>query len=309
MDPHSSNKMQVFIDTGSSSSPSNRASATEPSPSLELHNPLHFPSNATLGFNMTSLAPITINNITIWSSTPIQILRNDTKEELVVKPDGGLGSAFVDGWNKLPDELKVRELSCNLVAENTISFEDTQTDASTEHVINFDHHLRTTPEIASLSREISYTKNTFLLQASPHSNWETAGAMQIAPTGFMNHPPTAATSYIRSLELRLPINSVSSRFLTRLINGQYGLQDLRHLRLTIPVYWFKLRDMGTFDVFMLNIIGEGLEFACNGSCEIIGLEMGNTLTETERDNLQSMKERLANNIRFGCSAKKRGLLV
>jgi hypothetical protein len=119
-------------------------------------------------------------------------LRNDTKEELIVKPDGGLGPAFAEGWDKLPDELKVRVLSCNLVAEDTISSEDTETDADTERVINFHHHLWTTPEIASLSREIYYTKNTFLLQASPHSNRETA--WRIAPTGFMDHPPTAATS-------------------------------------------------------------------------------------------------------------------
>jgi hypothetical protein len=308
MDPQSSNNMQVSIDTGSSSPSSNPAIATEPSPSLELHNPLHFPSNATLGFKLTSLSPIIINGIAIWSSAPIQILRNDTKEELVVKPDGGLGPAFAEGWNKLPDELEVRVLSCNLVAEEPISFEDTETDADTEHVTNFNHHLRTTPEIASLSREIYYTKNTFFIQASSGSRRETT-AVQITPTGFMDHPPTAVTSYIRSLELRIPINSLSSRLLTRFINGQYGLQDLRHLRLTITVYWFELGDMDTFDVFMLNIIGEGLEFACNGSCEMIGLEMGNTLTETECDNLQSMKERLANKIRFGCSVKKQGLLV
>jgi hypothetical protein len=30
-----------------------------------LNNPLQFPSNATLGFKLTSLSPITINGITI----------------------------------------------------------------------------------------------------------------------------------------------------------------------------------------------------------------------------------------------------
>ncbi|KAF1958162.1 hypothetical protein CC80DRAFT_25750 [Byssothecium circinans] len=69
-----------------------------------------------------------------------------------------LGPAFSAGWKKIPDELKTQILGFNLTETEPISSADTSS------LLGLYHHLRMTPEIASLSREVFYTTNTFSMR-------------------------------------------------------------------------------------------------------------------------------------------------
>jgi hypothetical protein len=93
----------------------------------------------------------------IQSSAPVVFGNGDAAVYLV--PDAPLGLEFVAGWTKLPDELKVLILAQNLVFDESVRFRNWK--EITERVLF--PHLRMTPEIANLAREVFYTQNEFQL--------------------------------------------------------------------------------------------------------------------------------------------------
>lgn len=116
----------------------------------------------------TSSVPITFNGpVTIWSDGPITIMPV-AKVGLDIAPKTLLDSTFVQGWNKLPTELKMRILEFVLAYTpmGGKSMGSVFLKLNTCHMVNLIlHYLRITPEISELAREAFYQKNTFHLGA------------------------------------------------------------------------------------------------------------------------------------------------
>ncbi|KAF2114569.1 hypothetical protein BDV96DRAFT_647265 [Lophiotrema nucula] len=105
-------------------------------------------------------APIKVNqNLgqTVFLTSPTHIVLRPTGA-IDIESTAPLGADFERGWNKLPDELKVRSLAFNLVRKKAISsshyyFDDNDGfPPDTEN--QFLDHLRMTSEIAGLAQEI-----------------------------------------------------------------------------------------------------------------------------------------------------------
>ncbi|KAF1958223.1 hypothetical protein CC80DRAFT_503009 [Byssothecium circinans] len=122
--------------------------------------PHNVAGNTTVIVN--ALHEVIINGVKLRSATRIYVT---PLESTTIAPAAPLGSEFADGWKKLPDELKLKVLAHNLVDAEPLSAERCKLEG--EHMAdvttNLYHHLRTTPEIAALAKEVFYTENTFML--------------------------------------------------------------------------------------------------------------------------------------------------
>jgi hypothetical protein len=87
-----------------------------------IHNPMTL-VDPRLGQQVYSPSPINIQGVTIWSASPIQIIRADVPRDwptrVYLEPAASLGNSFARSWEKLPDELKIHILSFNLSSNRT----------------------------------------------------------------------------------------------------------------------------------------------------------------------------------------------
>ena len=148
------------------------------------------------------------------------------KHILRLSPTSRLGSSFVRGWNKLPEELKLMVLEHELVHKSgeiqirrshlsfDIDFVDTANDYFV-NVINFSmkanlyRYLSMTPEIARLARDVFYTRNYFMIFCSRPA----------APIHGLDLPPNSRL-LIRKLVLKVDFEE----------KGLQKLEDLAAVR-------------------------------------------------------------------------------
>jgi hypothetical protein len=135
--------------------------------SVSMHNPMRLSTSSPQG--MESVHPFKINGIIVWSAIPMYVLGVDSGDELTSDPIEELGASFISGLHKLPDELKINVLSFNVLHDHHISFmemDHMMKQMGLVAVKNFHHYLRTTPEIAELTRDVFYGQNRFYVRAS-----------------------------------------------------------------------------------------------------------------------------------------------
>ena len=97
------------------------------------------------------------------------------KHILRLSPTSQLGSSFVRGWNKLPEELKLMVLEHELVRKGGEIQQNDFVDTANDYfdIVNIfsmkatlHRYLSMTPEIARLARDVFYTRNYFMIYCS-----------------------------------------------------------------------------------------------------------------------------------------------
>ncbi|KAF1958222.1 hypothetical protein CC80DRAFT_546459 [Byssothecium circinans] len=176
--------------------------------------------------------PITINGLTIWSSTPIHIL---PKPEMTVSISTAqpLGPQFARGWNSLPDELKVRVFDfCvvdSYVKGAVHDFDKDHDNDDDESYQTLRHILRSTPEMASLACEAYYQKNVFALD--PIRYWSATTHRYFFG---MYYPNPSVGQLIRRIKYSMgDLHPDHIPLLNRLASGAYGLPNVKHMLLGV----------------------------------------------------------------------------
>ena len=245
-------------------------------------NPVHFqtPMRLSNGSSLTLVLSggLRINGpVLIHSSAPITITPIDeTSVDIASVAD--LGSNFVRGWNKLPDELKVRVLSFALHASLA---------TSTRHgVVTSDNfracyrsllkpRLENTPEIATLAKEAYYNINLVRLS----SNQRYLSSHGHGRRLHFRYPSPAVNSCIRRIAVHVNIRPQEWQYLMRLATGTYGFENVA--RVYIVLLWGHDSISGTesrilrynddkssllrdWDKFMTDTVGDGVAFKAGG---------------------------------------------
>ncbi|KAF2635720.1 hypothetical protein P280DRAFT_484386 [Massarina eburnea CBS 473.64] len=149
----------------------------------------------------------------ISSTAPITFFTTD--HPYTVSANVPLGSGFVKGWNKLPDELKLQILS------SVVSFPTSPMNFKSVELTKLEPFIFMTPEIRALSTELFYGKTTIL-----------------STLGVRKLPPLFAQPYVRKLELTMCLcdlglrnNNTAFAFLRRVSKGETNFQRLQHIRI------------------------------------------------------------------------------
>jgi hypothetical protein len=211
-----------------------------------------------IGCEIYSSSPIRVNGVTIWSAAPIRILDADDGG-VVLEPAASLGSFFALGWSTLPTEIKERILSYGLVTKSPRVYLGRRYASQDPYIKILFQRLRSTPEIASLSRDIYYKHNTFLLWPKHAANFHRS----------LMYPPVSVNGLIRSVQFVCDLDDTASALLTRFARGNYGFKNLRYLKLVFCPDYSHLRRRSGFSQFLHNTIEGGLEFGCEGDLEVV----------------------------------------
>ncbi|KAF2114315.1 hypothetical protein BDV96DRAFT_647021 [Lophiotrema nucula] len=202
---------------------SNNNNTTQPLPTMastkeevvEILTPMtiHPGSNLRIfSANPILLRPPYTEPFGIQAATPIRLHNTGSIE---VESTAPLDTRFVNGWNKLADELKVQILKHNLGCRPIHHY-----DARVKVNSKLLPHLQMSPDIARLAEETFYKHNTFVV--TPYgSHWDRRFA----------YPPRRVNTYIRRLSIVTDMDS-DWALLRKLARGDYGFENLRHVTLT-----------------------------------------------------------------------------
>jgi len=282
--------------------PSNTSPAGPENEVFRLHTPMHLIPAVGSVRAVSSPTPFMINGVKIWSSAPIHIYDGGGEFSVCLQPADALGADFVDGWHKLPDELKVRVLAFNLSHEMEIDYHRSLNQGY--DITNFGHHLRSTPEIASFARDLYYARNTFRLRQQNYPF--NARPSQANGGQYLAYPRRPLNSLVRSIILELSSIHLDLRHARRLANGDCGFENLRHIEVQIDMYlpfrWERRNP----------VIEDGqrnpVRFGCEGSVEFKN-RFDEEDTEEEQQIRSAARERIQLMFFFGCNKNKRGVVA
>jgi hypothetical protein len=247
---------------------------------------------------VSSPTPFMLNGVKVWSSAPIHIYDAGGSRTIQVEPLDALGAEFVRGWHKLPDELKVRVLEFNVTAQSPISYYASIANNGCD-VGNLWHHLKATPEIAGLSRDIYYTRNTFLLR--DHSCTFTGWPYQ-ADARYLAYPPRSLNVLIRSITLEYGSTEISLTHVRRLASGACGFENLRYVKILILVYLTRAPNAAMIEDGQRKPVR-----FCEGG--IKSRSMDDDETSEARQKRKQLLASLKSIFVFGCSKDKRGVIA
>jgi hypothetical protein len=98
---------------GLQSTPISRENTDNNEP-VQLLTPMHLTTDTV--HRISSATPFYSNGVKVWCATPLHIYSDGGKSTpLNVEPSQDLGQDFVQGWTKLPGEVKLNVLRFNLV--------------------------------------------------------------------------------------------------------------------------------------------------------------------------------------------------
>jgi hypothetical protein len=223
----------------------------------------------TLTYLFTHIGPVMI-----WSQAPITIQVYPQSGAAVLELSKPLEPTFADGWNRFPDELKLRVLSNLLILDHNIDRHDPFIDPKSPERSLYSY-LRMTPDIARLAKEIFYTKNIFFLEAHTDDFGGFDGHIQhkgYVYREFYARPNLATALFIRELEINIRLTNEEWSDLARIANGAYGFQNLRMVRLTIDLDHAGIKDEDEvlYTILEAGNLVEDLDqiiFSCKGSIE------------------------------------------
>ncbi|KAJ4304616.1 hypothetical protein N0V90_000142 [Kalmusia sp. IMI 367209] len=191
-----------------------------------------------------------------------------TSNKLTVQimPCTPLTSKFVEGWNKLPFELKYEVVAQNMrlyplrVPDPVPLGISTRPDDQNPALGRLLEHCRMTPEFAHLAKLAFYKEN----------EWQ----IWLVPKCFhvpLRYPPRQLNCYVHRLIIRLFMSSEHWRLLRRLAEGSLGFENLKFI--DILVNWsFILVDHDlhaplqsqAWQHFFSERSGTPIEFKCKG---------------------------------------------
>lgn len=190
---------------------------------------------------------ISNGTLSIKVSTNRAFLISVSRQPVELLPVVCLGANFAHGWDKLPNELKVRILSFNLIsyipinAKSIAVCQETQNSkcrrtshshprpgrkSCSETLI---HHLAMGSEIAEISKEIYYGRNIFYLEPTV-----IRGGLSPPSMSFV-FPPRAVNSHVRHIIISISIKDQEWDILTDLSSGVMGFGNL--VKLEIIFSW------------------------------------------------------------------------
>ncbi|KAH7402215.1 hypothetical protein DE146DRAFT_780640 [Phaeosphaeria sp. MPI-PUGE-AT-0046c] len=229
---------------------------------LRLYSPMKLQCTGT-GHDVYSPSPITIGNITISSASPIRIIRHAMPGCAIhVEPTASLDAAFAAGWAKLPDELKEQILAHNLVNATSKAYIEYETYCAPWDIGILLHHLRCTPEIANLSREIYYKQNVFCLEPE-----ELEGSY--ARPYKLLHPGPFVSSLIRLIEFKCKLGTRAFALLERFAMMHDRFPNLRYLKLIFDASACLGTGRVNFRRWLDTVISDAIEFPCKGEMEVV----------------------------------------
>jgi len=222
---------------------------------LCIRTPLQMPAGSCLWVTAPSAlhvvsASTIIKSVTQLTCTNAVYLRPHHDTWLI--PSLQLNVAFATGWNKLPTELKVQILSYNL------SFPETIDRCETNILQALDHHLRVSPEIAALAKEIFYCQNTFRIRLK----------RMLSHHGLPLFP--IAHESMRKIVVDVLMGSFTDwETLSKISKGSHGLSNLRYVNVVINcrgVSWSPLNDDSITQLlgWIPDSCDESIVFKCKG---------------------------------------------
>jgi hypothetical protein len=205
-----------------------------------------------------------INGVKMWSATPIYVYDQTNGRSLRIEPIDSLGLDFERDWNKLPEELKVHVLSFNLISNDGIR----RLCASPRSYVykSLAKHLRSTQEIANLSREIYWTKNPLLLECTITPRLCQRAPLQPHPpqSRFPAYPNLGVNGMVKRVEFHCSANPMELAHLLRFANGDYEFQDLRYIKVVFEMRYVSDRWEAAFRA----ALAAGVRFACEGNLRV-----------------------------------------
>ncbi|KAI4936822.1 uncharacterized protein J4E92_001547 [Alternaria infectoria] len=205
-------------------------------------------------------------------------------------PSLPLDVAFAIGWGKLPTELKVQILSYNLSFPETV-------DLYEKNVLPaLDHHIRMSPEIASLAEEIFYCDNTFRMRRDPPR-----------PSGRPTFP--IANELVRKIIVDVNMGSFTDwENLSWMSKGNAGLSNLRYVSVVVNcrgARWSPLNDdtIAQLLKWVHASCDESIEFRCKGEVTFTGRlwQSGNIPSIT--DGIQKVEALVRSKVAFEDDSK------
>lgn len=226
----------------------------------------------------------------------------------MIQPTESLGADFVYGWHKPPDELKMRMmrmLAVNLYLESSIRY---STSINRYDVTEFLRHLKSTPEVARLSRDIYYTSNAFTIEESRHSST----GVHIVGNGrmtarYMIYQQPSLNTRIRSVTFEIcSFGGMTTTHIRRFANGDCGFENLRQVKFVIRMRTARWQ-LGATGDFATDDDCAPIRFGCDGQVNFDVLEVGMPEADADKSSLLALQARIAMVFVFGCIKDKRGV--
>ncbi|KAI4919764.1 hypothetical protein J4E90_001901 [Alternaria incomplexa] len=197
---------------------------------------------------------------------PQSITKITSFRPLIIASSAPLKSAFEEGWNRLPAELKALILEFNVKAENRVGARNKAVYLPIVHC-RLLPHLTMTREIAAIAREIFWTKNEFHLEPSYES--VVIGKGRLDTRLYFAYPPQASHHLIRRLAVRIRPMRIEWLKLAKLANGDYGFAGLRNVVVELDMRIVHLTSARKYNDFLTNTVGDGIDFHCAGNLKFL----------------------------------------
>lgn len=200
-------------------------------------------------------------------------------------PSQPLDTSFATGWTKLPTELKVQILSYNLAFRDTV-------DRYEKNVLPaLDHHLRISPEIADLAKEIFYGQNTFRIPRH-HTR----------PSGRDLFP--IACELIRKIVVDVILGFYTDwETLSMISKGSHGLSNLRYVNVVVNCRGAMFSPIN--DDTIARLLGrihdscdESIVFKCKGEFTFAGRLWQSDNTPSITDGIQKVEALVRSKVVF-----------
>ena len=183
-----------------------------------------------------------------FASEQIVLITSDN--DVQFQPERGLEPSFAVGWEKLATEVKIAALTHIVKFDGPVDY-FAFSDAFKKYLQPM---LRSTPQIAVLSREIFYSN----LQLELFS-------------GFcINYPPRSVNRFFKKLTVKTDGRDRAWINIRRLALGKYGFASLISIRLLVDLRPWQNQTRYGVDSWYRNpasIIPGGLRFRCQGSLD------------------------------------------
>ena len=267
---------------------------------IQLMTPLQLEPPVSIYIKSDSPYRVTIikgNSVDV-DAGPQSFTKITSLRPLVIASSAPLKSAFAEGWNKLPAELKILTLEFNMKAENRVGADDKKVYPP---IVLFQllPHLTMTREIAAIARDIFWTKNEFHLEPSCQS--VVIGNGRSNNRIYFAYPPQAFHHLIRRLAVQIRPMRREWRVLEKLANGDYGFAALRNI-----VVDFDMRRViltrRVWTSFLTLTVRDGIDFKCAGNVKFLAPQPA---TDTPSElSFEDVKEMFNGKIRFAVEETK-----
>jgi hypothetical protein len=234
-------------------------------PIVHLTTPMTLETGTKINVSCSSAIRLELNtgcDVTIVATTPVTLTAS---QKATLSPTAALGADFADGWNQLPEEIRIHILKFNLTPDRGSIRSEKSTKQFTLDGQLF-AHLAMGSEIARLSSHTFYSLNTFQIQAKITKDW------------MMDFwlPPLIVRPLIKKIRIIVGFDEEYWVILRKFATGSLGFVNLKHVRVD---FTWKFSPQDAFEEFVEES-RDGLSeiaFPCAGRVEFISKPGTDTL--------------------------------